>query len=168
MSVFSVWVQPVDNEITPANLDQYGSVHDVLGEYEDDAEGGTPNKQFCDGQTSKTPPRYATDRMIGIYTRSREAADMISQMLREDVVRRIGAGELTVPLMATWEPPVWNLPLDSVEVLPRLRRRVYAEFPDYDEDYLSQILDMVIAENRHALDMRHILRRVKEKAGSGL
>lgn len=93
---------------------------------------------------------------------------MISQMLREDVVRRIRAGELTVPLMATWEPPVWNLPLDSVEVLPRLRRRVYAEFPDYDEDYLSQILDMVIAENRHALDMRHILRRVKEKAGSGL
>ncbi len=168
MSVFSVWVQPVDNDITPANLDQYGSVHDVLGEYEDDAEGGTPNKQFCDGQTSKTPPRYATDRMVGIYTRSREAADMISDMLREDVVRRIGLGELNMPVMALWEPPVWNVPLDTPTILPRLRRRVYLEFPNYDEAYLSQILDMVIAENRHALDMRHILRRVKEKAGSGL
>lgn len=165
VSVFSVWVQPVDNDITPANLDQYGSVHDVLGEYEDD-EGGTPNKQFCDGQTSKTPPRYATDRMIGIYTRSREAADMISGMLREDVVRRISAGELTV-VLPIWEPITRNLPVADPVFLPRLRRRAYLEFPEYAEDYIDEILTQVLAENERTLDTRLILRKVKERAGSG-
>ena len=101
MSVFTVWVQPIDDYTTPENIDKYGSVHDVLSEYEND-EGGTPNKQFCDGQTSKTPPRYAQDRMIGIYTRSDEAAQIISNALRQDVAQRVLAGELTLVTRPAW------------------------------------------------------------------
>jgi hypothetical protein len=166
MALFGVWVQPVDSEITPANLDQYGSVHDIEAEYRSD-DGGTPNKQFCDGQTSKTPPRYATDQMVSIYTRSQEAAQEISRILRENVVQRIQAGELNMPLMAYWEPPVWNVPLTSPTVLPRLQARVYAEFPEYDIELLRQVLDTVLKQKRQTLDMRSILTQVKELAGSG-
>jgi hypothetical protein len=101
MAVFGVWVQPVDSEITPDNLDKYGSVHDITAEYGDD-DSGTPNKQFCDGQTSLTPPRYATDQMVSIYTRSREAANEISQMLREDVMLRMCNGDIPMLAFPQW------------------------------------------------------------------
>lgn len=166
MALYGVWVQPVDSDITPDNLDKYGSVHDLMAEYADD-DTGTPNKQFCDGQTSITPPRYATDQMVSIYTRSEEAANEISRMLRENVVQRIQAGELSMPVMALWEPPVWTIPLDSPTVLPRLQRRIYAELPEFDEEVLRQVLDTVLKENRQTLDMRTIIKKVKLLAGGG-
>ena len=167
MALFGVWVQPVDSEMTPDNLDKYGSVHDITEEYAGD-DSGTPNKQFCDGQTSLTPPRYATDRMVSIYTRSQEAAQEISGILRENVLQRIQAGELTMPIMPVWEPPLLTIPLDSPSVLPRLQARVHLELPEYNFDLLDDALDVVLKTKPQPLDMRSIIEKVKVQAGSGL
>lgn len=144
MSVFTVWVQPIDDYTTPENIDKYGSIHNLEQEYADD-EGGTPNKQFCDGQTSKTPPRYATDRMIGIYTRTDEAAQLISKTLRDDVRSRIMAGQLRVPL------PIWYVPQTSLTGVifaadyTLLKARALHRFPVYPEDVILDALDTVVS-----------------------
>ncbi len=100
MSVYGVWVQPIQNDTSPANLQKYGEIMDVEAAYEED--DATASAQFCDGQTSITPPRYANDGMAMIYTYSEDAARTFSGYLREDVARRITAGQL-----AFAQPPAW-------------------------------------------------------------
>ena len=162
MSVFTVWVQPIDDYTTPENIDKYGSVHDVLSEYEND-EGGTPNKQFCDGQTSKTPPRYAQDRMIGIYTRSDEAAQIISNSLRNDVRSRIMSGQLRVPL------PIWYVPQTGIAGavlaadLSLLRARALHEFPTYPDEQIFSVLDEVIDAGIDNSTTGNILNKVRRR-----
>lgn len=162
MSTFAVWVQPVDEYTTPENLDNYGTVHDVEAEYEDD-EGGTPNKQFCDGQTSKTPPRYATDHMIGIYTRSREAADIISGYLREDVTNRILAGSLRVPLPLWFEPTISVLGAIPAPQLTLLRARTYHSFPHVAETDIDAALEYVLSRSLDGKTVGAILAQMQRR-----
>lgn len=162
MSTFAVWVQPVDEYTTPDNLDNYGSVHDVEAEYEDD-EGGTPNKQFCDGQTSKTPPRYATDRMVGIYTRSREAADIVSGYLREDVRGRILSGSLRVALPLWFEPTINALGAIPAPQLNLLRARAYHSFPRVPEADIDAALEYVVGQNLDGKTVKAILAQMQRR-----
>lgn len=157
--VYSVWTQIIDDTTTPANIDAFGSVHDVLAEQEDD-EGGTPNKQFCDGQTSKTPPRYATDNMIGIYTRSPESAQIISDFMRQDVVNRIQSGQLRVPL-PTWytiDPAV----IKAAE-MTLLRAKMLQEFPRIDEELITEALDAVVNATVDKTSTGSIIRQMRTR-----
>ncbi len=171
MGVYSVWVQPVDDYTTPENLDKYGTVHDVFAEYEND-DGGTPNKQFCDGQTSKTPPRYAQDRMIGIYTRTDEAAQIISESLRDDVAQRVMSGQLALTHHPQWLVSITGVdPLAVVaefvpaktieEATERLRVLggegfTFVNFDDLDIDKMNEILRATeITVGRYPVDVNY-------------
>ena len=162
MNLFCVYAQVVDNNITTENLDNYGSVHDLNAELADD-DDGTPNKQHCDGQTSITPPRHANDRMVGLYTRSEEAANMISDILRQDVVRRIQAGQLSTP-MAVWEPRYLITPLTSGRNLRRLRARVYSELPGLSEDLIDELLEELLTNMVDRRNLRTIIGQVQTRA----
>lgn len=154
--MYSVWTQIVDDYTTPENIDAFGSVHDVLAEQEDD-DTGTPNKQFCDGQTSKTPPRYATDNMVGIYTRSEESAQIISDFLREDVRNRIAAGTLRAPL------PVWyeiSGTLTATE-LRLLRGRMLYEFKRLPESDIYEELDDILENKVDNMTVSRIIQQMR-------
>lgn len=105
--VYGVWVQPIENATTAANVQKYGEVMDVLAEY--DMDEATASKQFCDGQTSITPPRYANDEMGMIFTYDRQTAELFSSYLRDEVATRISAGELVLS-----QPPAWLGNVDAV------------------------------------------------------
>jgi len=154
--VYSVWTQIVDDYTTPENIDAYGSVHDVFVEQEDD-DTGTPNKQFCDGQTSKTPPRYAQDNMIGIYTRSEEAANMISGFLRDDVAQRIASGNLAIPLPSWYTLPV---KMSSIE-RTLLRARMLHEFKMLPEFDIFDTLDEIIESGIDNLTVSRIIQQMR-------
>jgi len=160
MSVYTVWVQPIDEYTTPENVDKYGSVHDVVAEYEND-DGGTPNKQFCDGQTSKTPPRYATDNMIGIYTRSDEAAQIIGETLRDDVRSRIASGLLQIPLPTWYVPQVNALGFIIASDLALLKRRLYLEFPTASKKVIDDELLAIMESGIDNLSTLRIIEQVR-------
>ena len=163
MSTFAVWAQIIDDTTGIENIDSHGSVHDVEAEYEND-DGGTPNKQFCDGQTSKTPPRYAQDQMAAIYTRSRESADVISGFLRQDVQQRIASGSLRIPL------PSWYVPrLDAATgaILARdaalLKLRAYYEFRQYPTSTIDEVLATVLDGLVDTKQVGSILREMRRR-----
>lgn len=160
--MYCVWAQPVDNDTSPKNLDEYGSVHNIDEELAED-DKGTPNKQHCDGQTSITPPRYANDRMVGIYTRSEEAANMIGDSLRQDIVRRAQMGQLTLP-MGNWEPRYITTPLELGVNLRRLRKRVQIELADFPEDLIDSLLGEVLRDGLDISSVRAIIGQVRNKA----
>jgi len=145
--VYSVWTQIVDDYTTPENIDAYGSVHDVFAEQEDD-DTGTPNKQFCDGQTSKTPPRYAQDNMIGIYTRSEESAQIISDFLRQDVIARVNSGELVLRAIPSWFPPGFIPPTAAPVAAPGAANAAESFVPAQTrEEAIARLKDITGATN---------------------
>lgn len=160
MSIYSVWTQIVDDDTGMQNLDDYGSVHDVFAEQEND-DTGTPNKQFCDGQTSKTPPRYAQDNMVGIYTRSEDAARIISGFLREDVAARIQAGTLR-SIIPSW----YTLNPDLFGVLParearQLTIRMLYQFPNVPEADIVSNLDAILANGIDKVTVESIIKQMR-------
>lgn len=100
MPVYGVWDQSIDNDTSPANLQKYGEVMDVEAAYEQD--DATASAQFCDGQTSITPPRYANDDMGMLFTYSRETAEQLSGYLRGEIAERVAAGELAFSTAPAW------------------------------------------------------------------
>jgi hypothetical protein len=154
--MYSVWTQIVDDYTTPENIDAFGSVHDVFAEQEDD-DTGTPNKQFCDGQTSKTPPRYAQDNMVGIYTRSEESAQIISDFLRQDVQSRILSGSLVAPL------PSWYAIAGTITARETalLRLRMLYEFRRVPESDIIAALDEIIASGIDNMTVSRIIQQMR-------
>jgi hypothetical protein len=100
MSIYGVWVQPLDDDTGEANFDRYGMVENLSELYESDM--GDRSKDFCDGQTSPTAPRYADDQMGQLQFYSKEAADYVAAVLRNDIAERIAMGQLNRELPAVW------------------------------------------------------------------
>ena len=88
--MYGVIVQPITNSTTPANVESYGDVIDLDTAF---AEGFS--RDFCDGQTSPVPPRWADDQAGMIYTYDKRTADMFSGILRDDVAARIASGVIS-------------------------------------------------------------------------
>ena len=110
--VYSVWVQPITDDTTPANIEKYGTVENLTEVYGSDM--GARSKDFCDGQTSATAPRYADDQMGQIEFYSKEAADYASNVLRTDIESRIASGQLNIARPATWRV---TLPITAPEAM---------------------------------------------------
>ncbi len=87
--LWGVWVQTITNDTTAANVEKYGEIEDMAQAYRDGFA-----KDFCDGQTSPTPPRWPDDGMQLVYTYDQESARLISEFLREDVAARVAEGEM--------------------------------------------------------------------------
>ena len=88
--LYGVWAQTITNDTTAANVEKYGEIEDMAEAYRDGFA-----KDFCDGQTSPTPPRWPDDGMQLLYFYDRESAELVSQFLRSDIDERIIAGEMT-------------------------------------------------------------------------
>lgn len=95
--LWGVWVQPITGDSTPENVQKYGEIEDMAQAYRDGFA-----KEFCDGQTSPTPPRWPDDGMQLIYTYDRESAQMISDFLRGTLQERYDAGELPQNSAPSW------------------------------------------------------------------
>ena len=95
--LWGVWAQTVTNDTGAANVEKYGEIEDMAEAYRDGFA-----KDFCDGQTSPTPPRWPDDGMQLIYTYDPESARLISEFLRGDIGSRAAAGELNLPVIPTW------------------------------------------------------------------
>ena len=73
LEMYGVWVQTITNDTTAANVEKYGEIEDMAQAYRDGFA-----KDFCDGQTSPTPPRWPDDGMQLVYTYDQESARLIS------------------------------------------------------------------------------------------
>ena len=120
-NVWTIWVQPITNDTTPANIEKYGMVENLSEVYESDM--GARSKDFCDGQTSPSAPRYADDQMGQLEFYSEEAARYASSVLRGDIETRIATGQLSaVTRPATWAVSVpITTPAAMVETIFELR-----------------------------------------------
>lgn len=87
-----VLYQTVTNDTDPENVENYGRIIDQGEAY---SEGFS--RDFCDGQTSPLPPRWADDRMNIAWFYNRESAELVSQYLRGDLAERIAGGSLSLP-----------------------------------------------------------------------
>lgn len=96
--LYGVWGQTITNDTTAANVEKYGEIEDMAQAYRDGFA-----KDFCDGQTSPTPPRWPDDGMQLIYTYSREGAEMMQEFLRGGISERIAEGAL----QPQGGPPAW-------------------------------------------------------------
>ena len=98
LEMYGVWGQTITNDTTAANVEKYGEIEDMAQAYRDGFA-----KDFCDGQTSPTPPRWPDDGMQLVYTYDQESARLISEFLREDVASRVAGGEMG----AGFSSPSW-------------------------------------------------------------
>lgn len=94
--MYGVWIQPIDDMTSPENIELYGEVE----EYSDMYAAGRV-KEFCDGQTSPSGPRFADDRMGMLWTKNRETADFIQGVLRNELAGQISSG-LAVSAAPSW------------------------------------------------------------------
>lgn len=85
--MYAVIVQPITNDTTPANVESYGDIIDM-----DHAFDKGFSRDFCDGQTSPVPPRWADDQAGMLYTYDRRTAEMFQGILREDIAARVASG----------------------------------------------------------------------------
>jgi hypothetical protein len=85
--MYGIIVQPITNTTTPANVESYGDIIDM-----DFAFDKGFSRDFCDGQTSPVPPRWADDQAGMLYTYDRRTAEMFQGILRRDVADRIAIG----------------------------------------------------------------------------
>lgn len=92
---YAVWAQPVDNSTGAANVDKYGEIIKASELY-----GEGFSKDFCDGQTSPSPPRWPDDEMGLLWSYSEEGAQFLQAFIRGDLAERIAAGEVQ-------QVPVW-------------------------------------------------------------
>lgn len=108
--LWGVWAQTITNDTTAANVEKYGGVEDMAEAYRDGFA-----KDFCDGQTSPTPPRWPDDGMQLLYFYDRESAELVSQFLRGNVVERMQGGDLQPTAAPSWLADVTAAALDTAE-----------------------------------------------------
>lgn len=89
--MYAVILSPITNDSSPETVEQYGKVIDMDSVFD---EGMT--RDFCDGQTSPMPPRWADDESGVLYTYSQGAAESFSDILREDLRQRVASGVVNV------------------------------------------------------------------------
>ena len=110
--LWGVWAQTITNDTTAANVEKYGEIEDMAEAYRDGFA-----KDFCDGQTSPTPPRWPDDGMQLLYFYDRESAELVSQFLRGDMADRVESGEMgegfAVP---SWIGDIAQMGLAAAEV----------------------------------------------------
>lgn len=94
--MYGVWVQPIDGNTGPDNLELYGEID----RYEDLYADGRV-KEFCDGQTSPSPPRWANDRMMMLWVQNRETAEYLQTLLRNRLRQEVASG------LALSSSPAW-------------------------------------------------------------
>lgn len=99
--LWGVWAQTITNDTTAANVEKYGEIEDMAEAYRDGFA-----KDFCDGQTSPTPPRWPDDGMQLLYFYDRESAELVSQFLRGDIDDRIAGGMLAPTVTPSWSTAV--------------------------------------------------------------
>lgn len=95
--LWGVWVQPITGDSTQANVEKYGAVEDMAQAYRDGFA-----KEFCDGQTSPTPPRWPDDGMQLLYFYDEESARLVSDYLRGSLQERFDAKELPGGMAPSW------------------------------------------------------------------
>jgi len=94
---FGIWVQAVDDTTGAANVEKYASIESY-----DDLYADGFAKEFCDGQTSPTAPRYPDDSMGMLWVNDRETADFIQGILREDIANRVAVEGLKLTAAPSW------------------------------------------------------------------
>lgn len=118
---WAVFLQPIDDNTTPRNIELVGEVIEV----DELLEEGGPSKSACDGLTSVTPPRYADDGMQLLYFESEEVAREISAMLRDDFIENVNSGDLKPRDIPAWSTNPTNTSFirsaRTVALLPKVR-----------------------------------------------
>lgn len=94
---FGLWIQGIDDRTGAANVEKYASIEEFDDLY---AEGFS--KQFCDGQTSPTAPRWPDDNMGMLWVSDRETAEYIQGVLRDDIASRVATGGLRMTVTPSW------------------------------------------------------------------
>ena len=94
---YGIWVQGIDDRTGAANLEKYASYEEF-----DDLYATGFSKQFCDGQTSPTAPRWGDDRMGMLWVPDEETAKFIQDILREDIAQRVATEGLKLAVTPTW------------------------------------------------------------------
>lgn len=132
--LYGVWVQTITNDTTAANVEKYGEVEDMAQAYRDGFA-----KDFCDGQTSPTPPRWPDDGMQLIYTYDAESARLISEFLRGDIQERVAAGSLSPAATPSWIGDLAQMGLDTAAKAALFKGVAEAAAPEIAELTRSQI-----------------------------
>ena len=127
---YLVFFQPIDQFTNPANAALSGEVFD-LEQLLDEKGGG---KSYCDGQVSPTPPRHSDDGMLGLFFEDKGVAEQFSQILRDDVARRVSSGQLKL----TFDIPWLQKAAFSVAAVEAVTSEVRLRFPPEITD--SQLL----------------------------
>lgn len=142
--MYGVIVQPITNDTTPANVESYGDIVDM-----DHCFDKGFSRDFCDGQTSPVPPRWADDQAGMLYTYDRRTAEMFQGILREDVAARAAGGQLApsgLPSWASWSTgkPTVVTPemLDDPDILQHRK--------DYKPETISDDWVVQFAEGRES------------------
>lgn len=118
-NMYGLWVQPVTNTTTPANVEKYGEIQTLEELIET---GDSPLS--CGGQTSPTGPRYADDQMGMLWFYSESAAEYAQASLRQSIIRRSQMGQLNLPVQPLWFA---NVSAASQANIPSLRSELRDE-----------------------------------------
>lgn len=122
---WAVWVQAVDELITPGNLEKYGEVQG----YSEYMYPDLPGADFCDGQVSAMAPRWADDEMGQLWFYDESVAREVGAYLRNTEAERFAAGDLAGLAEApSWMPEYLGGIADMLEMAERAH--MAAEFVD--------------------------------------
>lgn len=94
---YGIWVQGIDDRTGAANVEKYATIEEF-----DDLYSEGFSKQFCDGQTSPTPPRWPDDKMGMLWVDDRETAEFLQGILREDIASRVATEGLKLAATPSW------------------------------------------------------------------
>jgi hypothetical protein len=136
--VYGVIIAPITNDSSVETVESYGQIIDM-----DTATDEGFSRDFCDGQTSPFPPRWADDQAGMLYTYSEGAARSFSDILRADLTSRITAGE--VAFNPTWITA--GRAAVSAIVTEELTETVLTYAPEYiTESQIHTAINAAIAE----------------------
>jgi len=130
-NMYGLWVQPITNTTTPANVEKYGELQTL----EELIEAGD-SPLSCGGQVSPTAPRYADDQMGMLWFYSESAAEYAQAILRENIITRTQAGQLSLPAQPLWFN---NVAAASLANIPSLRDSLRDDMAVDDEVTDSQL-----------------------------
>jgi len=137
--MYAVILSPITNDSSPETVERYGEVIDMDTVFD---EGFT--RDFCDGQTSPLPPRWADDESGVLYTYSEGAARSFSGILREDLAARVSAGVLQqAPTWLTAGKTVTSA-IVTAEVLSTVEAGIVAE--GITQSQITTAINTAIAE----------------------
>lgn len=110
-------ISPITNDSSTKAVEDYGRVVDMDSVFD---EGFT--RDFCDGQTSPVPPRWADDDSGMLYTYSEGAAQAFSEQLQADLAERIASGAVNVN--PSWLGAASRLigAIETAKLLPKVEK----------------------------------------------